>query len=316
MQIGYFLSCEEHGPAELVRQARLAEAAGFDRLWISDHYHPWTAEQGQSPFVWSVIGAISAVCGLPIGTAVTCPTVRMHPAVVAHAAATAAVQTGGRFVLGVGSGEALNEHILGDAWPPADERLEMLAEAVEVMRELWSGRNVTYRGRHYRVVNARLYTLPDQPPPVYVSAFGAKSAQLAGIIGDGLITMMPDPDIRSEFRAAGGDGKPVELGYKVCWGTDEAAARATAHRLWATEQLPGELGQVLPQPSHFAQASRLVTEDTVAESVVCGPDPDRHAEKLRAQLATGVDAVYVNQIGPDADGFFRCYAEEVLPKVR
>src|SRR5919198_2093283 len=166
MKIGCFLSSEEHGPGALVEQARRAQEAGFHALWISDHYHPWIDEQGHSPFVWATIGAISQVTSLPVTTAVTCPTVRVHPAVVAQAAATCAVMLEGRFTLGVGSGEALNEHILGDPWPSASVRLEMLEEAVEVIRALWSGRQCEHRGRHYIVENARLYTLPETPPPI------------------------------------------------------------------------------------------------------------------------------------------------------
>jgi G6PDH family F420-dependent oxidoreductase len=314
MTIGYFLSCEEHGPTELLRQARLAEQAGFDALWISDHYHPWTDEQGQAPFVWSVIGAISAVCRLPITTAVTCPTVRAHPAVVAQAAATAAAQTGGRFRLGVGSGEALNEHILGDPWPAAGERQEMLAEAVEVMRKLWTGKLVNHEGDHYKVVNARVYTRGEQPPPVYVSAFGPGSAKLAAEIGDGLITTMPGSDIIEAYRSAGGGG-PTAAGYKVCHGPDERAAVATAHRLWAVEQLPGQLNQELPLPSEFADASELVTEEVVADKVVCGPDPDRHLAQLRTYLDSGYDEVYVNQIGDDQEGFLAFLKDEVIPRL-
>nr|BFE77952.1 hypothetical protein GCM10020093_005530 [Planobispora longispora] len=164
-KFGYFLSSEEHGPKELVRQAKLAEQAGFEGLWISDHFHPWLDEQGQSPFVWSVIGAIAEATSLPITTAVTCPLVRIHPVIIAQAAATSAVLTDGRFRLGVGTGEALNEHIVDSRWPPAEERLEMLEEAIEIMRELWSGKLVTHRGEHYDVDTARIYTLPDEPPP-------------------------------------------------------------------------------------------------------------------------------------------------------
>ncbi|MGH3734151.1 MAG: TIGR03557 family F420-dependent LLM class oxidoreductase [Micromonosporaceae bacterium] len=316
MKVGYFLASEEHGPRELLRQAQLAERAGFDALWISDHYHPWTDEQGHSPFVWSVIGAISAVCELPVTTAVTCPTVRIHPAVIAQAAATAAAQTGDRFRLGIGTGEALNEHILGDPWPELDERLAMLEESVEVMRALWSGRNVSHRGRHYTVSNARIYTRGEQPPPVYVSAFGPKAAKVAARIGDGLITTKPDSELLAEFREAGGAGKPTQLGTKVCYGTDKAAAVRTAHRRWANSGLPGELGQVLPQPRHFEQASTLVTEEMTAKSVVCGPDPDEHIAPLREARRLGFDEVYVNQMGDEADGFFRFYADQVLPKVR
>src|SRR4051794_6045977 len=169
MRIGYFLSTEEYEPRELIEQAEAAERAGFEGLWISDHFHPWNDEQGQSPFVWSVIGALSQVCTLPITTAVTCPTVRLHPAIVAQAAATASVMTDGRFTLGVGTGEALNEHVLGDVWPSIDTRLEMLEEAVALMRELWEGGFVTRTGPHYRVDHARIYTLPEEPPAVYVS---------------------------------------------------------------------------------------------------------------------------------------------------
>src|SRR3954469_12431746 len=204
MRIGYFLSSEEYTPAELVEQARGAERAGFSALWISDHYHPWVDAQGQSAFVWSTIGALSQVCSLPVTTAVTCPTVRIHPAVLAQAVATSAVLHSGRFVLGVGSGEALNEHILGDAWPQTDVRLEMLEEAVDVMRRLWEGGQVSHHGTHYTVENARIYTLPDEPPDVYVSGFGPKATELAGRMGDGFCTVMPDPDAIELFRSSGG----------------------------------------------------------------------------------------------------------------
>src|SRR3954464_9269920 len=185
MKIGYFLSCEEFGPHELVEQARRAQAAGFHALWISDHYHPWNDAQGHSPFVWSVIGAIAQATDLPVTTGVTCPTLRIHPAVIAQAAATSAVMLGGRFALGVGSGEALNEHILGDVWPEADERLEMLEEAIEVMRLLWQGGVQSHRGRHYRVSHARVYDLPEEPPPVLISGFGPSATKLAARVGDG-----------------------------------------------------------------------------------------------------------------------------------
>jgi G6PDH family F420-dependent oxidoreductase len=191
-KIGYFLSCEEYGPAELIDQARRAEEAGFESLWISDHFHPWNDEQGESPLVWSMIGAISQVCSLPITSAVTCPTIRQHPALVAQAAATSAVLTDGRFILGVGSGEALNEHVVGARWPDTAVRLDMLDEAVDVMRKLWEGDWVDHHGRHYTVENARIYTRPNEPVPVYVSGFGPQAAQLAGRIGDGFVTTSPD----------------------------------------------------------------------------------------------------------------------------
>jgi G6PDH family F420-dependent oxidoreductase len=313
MKLGYFLSCEEFGPQELVAQAKQAEAAGFHGLWISDHFHPWIDAQGESPFVWGVIGALSEATDLPVTTGVTCPTVRIHPAVVAQAAATAAVQLGGRFTLGVGSGEALNEHILGDPWPEADVRLEMLEEAVEVMRALWSGEVVHHRGTHYRVDHARLYTVPDTPPHVLVSGFGPKAVDLAGRIGDGYATVMPDADLIARYRTRGGRG-PVHAGTKVCYGSDEAEARRTAHRLWPNEALPGELAQILPAPEHFQQATQLVTEEMIGESVPCGPDLEQHVAALQEYADAGVDELYVQQIGGGHEAFFEAYAREVLPR--
>jgi G6PDH family F420-dependent oxidoreductase len=313
MKIGYFLSSEENGPGELLAQARAAEQAGFQGLWISDHFHPWIDEQGESPFVWAVIGALAEATRQPITTAVTCPTVRTHPVVIAQAAATAAAMLPGRFNLGVGSGEALNEQILGDDWPEADVRLEMLEEAIEVMRELWTGEVVSREGKHYRVRHARIYTLPDAPPPILVSGFGPKSVELAGRVGDGYVTTMPDTQLIERFRSAGGEGKPVQAGTKVCYAGDEAEARRTAHRLWPNEVLPGELAQVLSTPEHFQQATELVTEEMVAEAVPCGPDLDRHVAALQEFADAGVDELYVQQIGGGQE-FFDVYEREVLPR--
>jgi G6PDH family F420-dependent oxidoreductase len=314
MKIGYFLSCEEFGPRELLRQAQMAEQAGFHGLWISDHYHPWNDAQGESAFVWSVIGALGEATSLPVATAVTCPTIRTHPAIIAQAAATAQVMLEGRFSLGVGSGEALNEHILGDRWPGADERLEMLEEAVEIMRELWTGRAVTMSTDHYDVEHARIYTVPDTPPPVLVSGFGPKAIELAGRIGDGFVTVMPDADAIGRFRSSGGGDKLVQAGTKVCFGSDEAEAVKTVHRIWPNEALPGELPQIIPTPEHFEQACELVTEAMIAESVPCGPDLDRHVAHLQEFADAGADELYVQQIGAGHEAFFEAYAREVLPK--
>ncbi|MEV6782343.1 TIGR03557 family F420-dependent LLM class oxidoreductase [Streptomyces sp. NPDC051098] len=313
---GYFLSSEDFTPAELLAQARAAEQAGFEALAISDHFHPWNDEQGQSSFVWSMIGALSQVTSLPVTTFVTCPTVRMHPAINAQAAATASVLTEGRFRFGIGTGEALNEHIYGDAWPEADQRMEMLEEAVQVMNHLFTGKQVSHRGKHYTVENARLYTVPDQPPPLYVSAFGPQAATLAGRIADGLVTMMPDESLVEQFRRAGGGQKPVIGGLKVCWGTDRDQAVKTVHRLWPNQFLPGELAQILPTPKHVEQASELVTEDMVREGVTCGDDVDEHVKTVGAYAKAGFDEVYVNQIGPEQQGFFDFYRTSVLPRLR
>jgi G6PDH family F420-dependent oxidoreductase len=314
VRIGYFLATEEFAPAELLDQARVAERAGFHGFWISDHYHPWNEAQGQSPFVWSVLGALAEATNLPITTAVTCPTMRIHPAVIAQAAATTAVLLEGRFLLGVGSGEALNEHILGDRWPIADIRLEMLEEAIEVIRLLWSGETVNHEGRHYRVEHARLFTLPETPPPILVSGFGPKAVDLAARVGDGYCITMPDEELISRFRSGGGGDKVVQGGLKVCYGSDEAEARKTVRRLWPSEGLPGELAQVLPMPEHFEQATELVTEELLAEAIPCGPELERHAEAIQEFADAGVDELYLHQIGGGHDRFFEAYAREILPR--
>src|SRR4051794_29172741 len=229
MKIGYFLSCEENDPRALIRQAKQAEEAGFHALWISDHYHPWNDAQGHSAFVWSVIGALAEATSLGVTTGVTCPTLRIHPAIIAQAAATSAVLLEGRFNLGVGSGEALNEHILGEHWPEADVRLEMLEEAVEVLRTLWEGGQRSHRGRHYTVENARVYDLPDQPPPVLVSGFGPRAVGLGARMGDGFVPPSPDKESMGLYRSGGGRGR-VHAGTKVCFMDDEEEARRTAHR--------------------------------------------------------------------------------------
>jgi G6PDH family F420-dependent oxidoreductase len=312
--IGYFLSCEEHPPGALVDQAVMAEQAGFRAAWISDHFHPWLDDQGQSPFVWSVIGAIArATSDLRVTTAVTCPTIRVHPAIVAHAAATSQVLLDGRFTLGVGTGENLNEHVLGDRWPSAGTRLEMLEEAVEVMRRLWGGGFVSHHGRHYTVENARLYTIPDEPVPVYVSAFGDKALEVAARIADGYINTGPAKDMLDRYRELGGKG-PAQGGVKVCYAEDVDTARSTFHRLWRNSLVPGQAAQELPSPKHFEELSELVSEDMVAKSIPLGPDPQTHIEAIQQYVDAGFDEIYVSQVGPDQEPFFRFYEKEVLPR--
>lgn len=314
--LGYKLSSEEFGPRELVRQGRLAEEHGFEFALISDHFHPWTDAQGQSPFVWSVIGGLAgATDRLVIGTGVTCPTMRTHPAIVAHAAATSAAMLEGRFFLGVGTGENLNEHVIGARWPAIEVRRAMLEEAVAVIRQLWQGGYQDHHGRFYTVENARLYTLPRQAPPIMVAASGPSSAELAGRIGDGLVATQPDGKLVQRFAAAGGGGKPSYGELSVCWATDEAAARRTALQQWPISGLGGPLLTELPIPAHFQAAAKVLDEDDIAESVVCGPDPERHLGAIREFEAAGFDHLCVHQIGPDQEGFLRFYAREVLPRL-
>jgi coenzyme F420-dependent glucose-6-phosphate dehydrogenase len=314
-ELGYSLTSEEHGPGDLVRYARMAEEAGFGYALISDHYHPWTDTQGHSPFVWGVIGGIAeATERLALGTGVTCPTIRIHPAVIAQAAATAAAMMPGRFFLGVGTGENLNEHILGDRWPPTAVRRQMLEEAVEVIRLLWQGGVQSHYGRHYTLENARVYTLPDEPPQIMVAASGPKAAELAGRIGDGLVGVAPDDEVVKTFESSGGQGQPKYGQVHVCWAESEEESRRTAHENWPNIGIPGELSQELPMPAHFEQAAENVSEDDVAEVVACGPDPDLHVEMIERFSSAGFDHVYVHQIGPDQEGFIRFYREEILPR--
>jgi G6PDH family F420-dependent oxidoreductase len=314
--IGYALSSEEHTATDLVRHARRAEEAGFSFAVISDHYHPWIDRQGQSPFVWGVLGAIAeATERLRVGTGVTCPTVRIHPAIIAQASATAAALMPGRFFLGLGTGERLNEHILGAPWPERDVRAEMLAEAVEVIRELWKGAVMSHRGRHYTVDSARIYTLPDPLPPIYMAAGGPKAAREAARLGDGLISTSPDTALVDSYASAGGRGPRIGQ-VTICWGRTEAEARRTALEWWPTVALHGDVSQELPSPAHFEELARSVTEDQVAELVPCGPDVERHVAKIAEYVDAGFDQVYIHQVGPDQTGFIKFAEGELLPALR
>jgi G6PDH family F420-dependent oxidoreductase len=312
MELGYSLSAEEHPPLALVEHARHAEQAGFTFALVSDHFHPWIDRQGHSAFVWNVVGGIAvSTHELELGTGVTCPLIRMHPALVAQAAATAAAMMPGRFFLGVGTGENLNEHVLGDRWPPAAKRRSMLDEAVRLMHELWQGELTSFEGEHYCVENARIYTLPEEPISVLVAASGTKAAELAGRIGDGLISTAPQPELIEAFEDAGGSGPKIGQ-LTVCWAETEEEARRTAHEVWPNAALTGPLGQELALPSHFEAAAQMVDEEEVAKSVVCGPDASRHLEAIEAFATAGFDRVYVHQVGPDQLGFMDFYEQEIM----
>jgi coenzyme F420-dependent glucose-6-phosphate dehydrogenase len=313
--IGYALSSEEHAPLDLVRYAAAAEEAGFEYALVSDHFHPWVDKQGQSPFVWSVIGGIAeATDDLRVGTGVTCPTIRVHPAIIAQAAATSAAMLPGRFFLGVGTGENLNEHVLGDRWPEAEVRLEMLEEAIEVIRLLWQGGYQSHHGRYYTVEEARIYTLPDEAPPIYVAASKPNAAELAGRVGDGLVSTAPDGELVERFEASGGKGKPKLGQVTVCFADDEDEAKKTAHQWWPNAAITGDLSQELALPRHFEDAAEMVSEDDVAEKIVCGPDSEEYFEQIEKYADAGFDHVYLHQVGPDQEAFFRFAEEELLPR--
>ncbi len=316
IQFGYKLSSEEFTANELVRLARAAEERGFSFALISDHYHPWTDREGQSPFVWSVLGGIARETStLAVGTGVTCPTMRIHPAIVAQAAATTASMMPGRFFLGVGTGENLNEHILATRWPETEVRQEMLSEAIDVIRLLWQGGLKSHYGRHFVVENARIYSLPPEPPPVVVAAGGPKSAKIAGRLGDGLVVTEPSRELIEAFRRAGGTGKPCYAEMTVCFARDEQSAARTAREIWPIAALPGVLQRELSLPSHFEQSAKLVTEEMIASGVPCGPDPEKHIRALRRFMEAGYDRICIHQIGPEQEPFMDFYAREVLPRV-
>lgn len=315
MPIGYALSSEEFDAGSLVRLARRAEDTGFSFALISDHFHPWTHHQGHSPFVWSVAGAIAqATDELRLGTGVTCPLIRIHPAVIAQAASTMSDLMPGRFFLGVGTGENLNEHITGERWPPPDVRADMLAEAIGVIRALWTGETVDHRGEHYVVEGARLYPSAP-PPPIVVAAKGTRSAERNVELADGLVTTAPDPELADIFRSRLGD-EAMRIGQvTVCVAPSDEQARKVAHEWWPNAAIEGQLGQELPMPDHFEQAAEMVTEEDVAEAVVCSADPQRHLDAIREFLDAGYDHVYVHQVGPEQDLFFDLYEREIIPEL-
>ena len=311
MKLGLTLSSEEHGPRRLVDLAVLAEERGFDFVSVSDHFHPWITAQGHSPFVWSVLGGIaSATDSIEVGVGVTCPILRIHPAILAQAVATTGLLLDGRLIWGVGTGENLNEHILGDPWPAYEVRAEMLDESLTLIRRMWAEDSVTHRGEHFIVEDARILDRPDQPVPIVVSAFGEKSAELAARIGDGLWLSSLNPDTITAFKDAGGTG-PILSQLTMCWGSDRDEALELAHQQWPNTGLPGQLNQELRTVLDFEQAVELVTPELIAEKVPCGPDPDPVIVKVLEARAAGVDHLYFHQIGEDQEGFVTFWEKEI-----
>ncbi len=291
---GYKLMTELHGPAALLDQARMAEDAGFSFVGLSDHFHPWLESHGHSSFAWSVLGALARETErVDIVTMVTCPILRYHPALVAQQAATIGVMSDGRFHLGLGSGERLNEHVVGKGWPPADVRQEMLAEAIDVLRLLWQGGFRSYRGRHVTVEDARIYDLPDEPVPIYVAASGYQSASLAGEVADGLVAIDAEPSIVDDYADAGGDRRSTWTEVAVSWHADEAEARRIAHERLRFSAQGWKVMAELPNPVNFEAATEVVTEDQIAEDVPCGNDPKAFVTAISKYLDAGFHNVAV-----------------------
>ena len=310
MQWGYTCSSEEFEASDLVRFAALAEDAGFEFVTVSDHFHPWTTSQGHSPFAWTTLGGIAArTRSVRMGTGVTCPLIRVHPTIVAQAAATVSELSDGRFFLGVGTGEALNEHITGERWPPIDVRQEMLAEAVAIMRELWTGETVDHHGEHYTVENAKLFSASPHRIEVIWAAAGEASARRAAEHADGLWATSPSADTVRAYRDAGGEG-PVIGQLTICWGPPEEAAR-TAYEIWPNAAVKGQLSQDLPTWSHFEQAAGMVSVDDVRESVVVGHDVGAVVEQVGAYVDAGFTHLHLHQVGPEQRGFFDAWRNDL-----
>ncbi|WP_369215779.1 TIGR03557 family F420-dependent LLM class oxidoreductase [Streptomyces flavofungini] len=317
MQIGYKLAAEAFGPKELVRQAVLAEEAGFDFVEISDHYHPWLDNQGHSPFAWTVLGAIAAKTSrIELATGVTCPTVRYHPAIIAQAAATLALVSDGRFVLGLGSGERLNEHVVGHGFPDTVRtRHEMFREALEIIRLLWRGGYQSYEGRHLRLEDARVFDLPEKLPLIAVAASGKPSTRIAAELGDGLFATEEKPEIVRQYREAGGSG-PCYAEVPMAWAPDEhtGAKAALETSRWA---LTGwKVMSELPNPVNFDAATSTVREEDIREKFACGTDPARFVEVAQKFVDAGFDRLVMQNAGPDPDGFVDFYRRELDTRMR
>ncbi len=316
--IGYTILGEQAGPKQLVADAVRAEEVGFDFVAASDHHSPWLTEQGHSPYVWSVLGAVAqATERIELMTYVTCPTMRYHPAVVAQKAATVQLLSDGRFTLGLGAGENLNEHVTGAPWPQVDVRHEMLEEALEIISRLFAGETVTFRGQHLSTEAAKLWDLPQQPPPIGVAVSGESSCRLAGEHADAMIAVEPSPELGEKFDAAGGGGKPRIGQTGLCFDVDEQAARRRAREQFRWFAAGWKANAELPGPTAFAAANQFVREDDVAEQIPCGSDVEAVVAAVREFVDAGFTHVGVVQVGGEHQGpFFDWAASDLLPALR
>ncbi|HWF51373.1 MAG TPA: TIGR03557 family F420-dependent LLM class oxidoreductase [Solirubrobacteraceae bacterium] len=316
---GYTLMCEQSPPDALVRDARRAEEAGFDFSVISDHFQPWLASQGHSGYAWSILGAVAqATERIGLMSYVTCPTLRYHPAVVAQKAATMQILSGGRFRLGLGAGENLNEHVVGRRWPSVGVRHAMLSEAVDIISALFdSEERVSLRGRYFDLESARLWDLPEHRVPIGVAVSGPESCRLAGHKADLMVAVEPKPELGEMFDAAGGQGKPRVGQVAVAYDADREVAIERAHEQFRWFGLGWKVNAELPNPDSFESATQFVTPDDVAAQLACGPDVEEHVEKIKPYLEAGFTEIALVQIGADAQQPFAEWAErELLPALR
>ncbi len=313
---GFTLLCETHGPLELIEQAVRAEQAGFDFLVISDHFHPWLAEHGHSPFAWSVLGAVATrTSRIGLGTMVTCPFMRYHPAVIAQASATLAVMSRGRFTLGLGAGERLNEHVIDVGWPDVEARHAMLVESAEAIRELWSGDLVSYEGTHVKVRRAQLYDVPPNPPDMFVAVSGPDSVDAALEIGEGMCTVEPRPDLVQRFVTNGGDASRTWGRLALSWDDDNDRAVKLAWDRFRFGMPGWPVMAELPEVRSFAAATQLYRPEDVAGKVPCGNDPGKIVDNLRSWIDGGYERIAVVQVADDLDGFLRAWQREIRPQL-
>lgn len=311
MRIGYAAIAEEHTGSALVGNGRIAVDAGFAYVSVSDHLHPWLPSEGNAPFAWSVLGGLAATLDVELVSAVTCPTTRYHPLVVAQAAATVGEMAVGGFTLGVGTGEALNEHAVGQPWPDPVTRLDQLEEAVEVIRTAWEGEEFSHRGEWFTVDRAQLFTLPDEPPLLLMAAGGEQAATRAGRLGAGLVATSPDEEVLEAYRAAGGEG-PYYGQATCCWAPDEDEAAQLFRDRWRHAVLDWTGKADIPTPAGFEDATKLATPDTFRDGAALGPDPRQLLDDLDEFREAGFDAVAVHCVGPYQDGFVEWAAEHLL----
>jgi len=318
MRIGYTLMTEQAGPRALVEHAASAERAGFEFEVMSDHYFPWLDEQGHAPYAWSVLGAVTAVTErVDLMTYVTCPTMRYHPAVVAQKAATVQELSGGRFTLGLGSGENLNEHVIGRGWPPVNVRHEMLGEAIEIISQLFDGGYVDYVGKHFRVDSAKLWDLPEQRVPLAVAVSGKQSVQLFAPVADTMVAVEPDAELcRAWDVFQGGTARKVGQ-LPISWGVDREEAKVRAHEQFRWFAGGWKVNAEIPGTAGFAAASQYVTPDDVAANIPCGPDVEPIAAAVQEFRDAGFTDLALVQVGGEHQEDFLDFAKgELLPALR
>jgi G6PDH family F420-dependent oxidoreductase len=318
-ELGYTMMCEQSRADQLVKDVELAERAGFDFSVISDHYQPWLASQGHSPYAWAVLGAAAQVTErIGLMTYVTCPILRYHPAVVAQKAATVQILSQNRFRLGLGAGENLNEHVVGERWPAVGARHEMLSEAIDVISALFDGHGpVNFRGKHFDVESAKLWDLPDQRVPIGVAVSGPESCRLAGSKADLMVAVEPKSELGEMFDAAGGAGKGRVGQIAVSYDPDRDTAVKRAHEQFRWFGLGWKVNADLPNPDSFEDATQFVTEEQVSEQLACGPDVQEHVEKIRPYIDAGFTELALVQIGADTQAEFIAWAQgELLPALR